>query len=149
VTVRPGKAPASSHLVSKKAVYFSLPRNTTFHASAYCPIFGDKRLATPASLTSTRNLRHCSLHTQNNPRGQPQTSARKRMARLWLEYDRIVARLEARSWRRNISTNCVIGPHLHGIQRRWPLCSPTSGYVKDYCSARCVAMALLPDGPRP
>ena len=39
------------------------------------------------------------------------------MARLWREYGRIVARLEARLWRRNISTNFVIGPDLHGIQR--------------------------------
>jgi hypothetical protein len=70
------------------------------------------------------------------------------MARLWREYDRIVARLTARIWREHIYTNFLIGRDLHGIRKRLPLCSPKSDYIRDWWSGRCVATGWLLDGPR-
>src|ERR1700676_1906766 len=68
------------------------------------------------------------------------------VARLWREYDRIMARIGLRRWVENISTNFATGPVFPGIQRSLLLCSPKSGYVRDCWLGRCAAMASLLDG---
>src|SRR5271167_1581291 len=70
------------------------------------------------------------------------------MARLWREYNTILARLEARIRRENTYTNFPLGLDLLGIQRPLLHCSLELGCARAYCLARCGAMALPRDGPQ-